>query len=74
MKTLDRETLVAFYIHGQSLVEMSERTGAPIGTLKRRLHTARARLKAELRAGSADADEWAAGVEDEADEPLACHA
>ena len=53
---------------------MSERTGAPIGTLKRRLHTARARLKAELRAGVVDADEWADAGADEADEPLACHA
>ena len=59
LKTLDRETLVAFYIHGQSLVEMAERTGAPVGTIKRRLHTARGRLKAELQAAVADAAEWA---------------
>ena len=59
MKPLDRETLVAFYIQGQSLIEMAERLDAPVGTIKRRLHTARKRLKAELRAGVADADEWA---------------
>ncbi len=80
MKPLDRDTLVAFYIHGQSLVEMAERTGAPVGTLKRRLHTARKRLKTELRAGVADADEWADSDDDDDDmdaEPsrlMACHA
>jgi RNA polymerase sigma-70 factor (ECF subfamily) len=58
LKPLDRETLVAFYIHGHSLVEMAERHDAPIGTIKRRLHTARLRLKAELQAASADEDEW----------------
>src|SRR4051812_41623382 len=37
LKALDRETLVAFYIHGQSLVEMAERLDVPLGTIKRRL-------------------------------------
>src|SRR5262245_61745655 len=45
---LDRNTLVAFYIHGQSLVEMSDEFSAPIGTIKRRLHVARKRLAKEL--------------------------
>lgn len=58
LKPLDRESLVAFYIQGQSLVEIAESLDVPIGTVKRRLHTARNRLKAELRARSADADEW----------------
>jgi RNA polymerase sigma-70 factor, ECF subfamily len=58
LKVLDRDTLVAFYIQGQSLVEIAERLDAPIGTIKRRLHTARKRLKAELEAVAADADEW----------------
>ncbi len=58
LKALDRETLVAFYIQGQSLVEIAENLGAPIGTIKRRLHTARKRLKAELEAGVADAADW----------------
>ncbi len=58
LKALDRETLVAFYIQGQSLVEIAEDLEAPIGTIKRRLHTARKRLKAELEARSADAGEW----------------
>jgi RNA polymerase sigma-70 factor (ECF subfamily) len=69
LKTLDRETLVAFYIEGESLLEMAERLETPIGTIKRRLHTARKRLKAELEAGVADADEWNEGgvPEDEDD-------
>jgi len=41
---MDRETLVAFYVDGQSLVEMSDRFAAPVGTIKRRLHVARKRL------------------------------
>jgi RNA polymerase sigma-70 factor, ECF subfamily len=58
LKTLDREALLAFYIQGQSLVEIAERFDVPIGTVKRRLHTARKRLKAELEASVAGADEW----------------
>ena len=41
---LDRETLVAFYVRGQSLVEMADSFDAPVGTIKRRLHVARKRL------------------------------
>jgi RNA polymerase sigma-70 factor, ECF subfamily len=48
LATLDRSTLVAFYIHGQSLVEMSDEFEAPVGTIKRRLHVARKRLAKEL--------------------------
>jgi RNA polymerase sigma-70 factor (ECF subfamily) len=57
LKRLDRDTLVAFYIHGQSLIEIAERLETPIGTIKRRLHTARKRLRAELEA-AADISEW----------------
>ena len=53
---------MAFYIQGQSLVEMAERLDAPLGTIKRRLHTARKRLKAELEAVAADAEEWSDGA------------
>ena len=78
LKTLDRETLVGFYIQGHSLIEMADQLDAPVGTIKRRLHTARKRLKAELRAGVSDADEWAdAEDEDEEDESsllMACQA
>ena len=45
---LDRDTLVAFYFHGRSLVEMSDEFGSPVGTIKRRLHVARKRLAKEL--------------------------
>lgn len=45
---LDRSTLVAFYMRGETLIEMSDSFSAPIGTIKRRLHVARKRLAAEL--------------------------
>jgi RNA polymerase sigma-70 factor (ECF subfamily) len=45
---LDRDTLMAFYVEGQSLVEMSAAFDSPLGTIKRRLHVARKRLAAEL--------------------------
>lgn len=48
LRELDRSTLVAFYFDGQSLVEMSDRFCSPVGTIKRRLHTARIRLREEL--------------------------
>ena len=71
LKDLDRETLVSFYIQGQSLLEMSERLEAPVGTIKRRLHTARKRLKAQLQSGLEDAEEWVDGAaEVEEDEEL----
>jgi RNA polymerase sigma-70 factor (ECF subfamily) len=47
---LDRDTLVAFYFHGRSLVEMSNQFDSPVGTIKRRLHVARKRLAKELAA------------------------
>ncbi len=70
LKALDRETLVSFYIQGRSLIEMSESLEAPIGTIKRRLHTARKRLRAELQAGRADAEEWFEGEEEESEDFL----
>ena len=45
LKTLDRETLEAFYLRGRSLKQMSREFASPIGTIKRRLHVARLRLK-----------------------------
>jgi RNA polymerase sigma-70 factor, ECF subfamily len=45
---LDRETLVAFYVEGHSLIEMSNAFESPVGTIKRRLHVARKRLAREL--------------------------
>jgi RNA polymerase sigma-70 factor (ECF subfamily) len=69
LKALDREALDAFYIRGHSLIEIAELLGVPLGTVKRRLHTARKRLKAELESSVADAGEWcdstALGSDDE---------
>ena len=48
LRTMDRETLVAFYIKGRSLAEMSCDFSSPVGTIKRRLHVARKRLAKEL--------------------------
>ena len=45
---LDRETLEAFYVQGQSLIEMAEVFEAPVGTIKRRLHVARKRLAKQV--------------------------
>jgi RNA polymerase sigma-70 factor (ECF subfamily) len=45
LKPLDRETLEAFYLRGRSLKQMSRDFASPVGTIKRRLHVARARLK-----------------------------
>jgi len=53
LKPVDRATLVAFYIRGQSLKEMSREFETPIGTIKRRLHVARNRLRRQMeRAGT----------------------
>src|SRR5204863_286478 len=59
LKSLDREALDAFYIRGHSLLEIAEQLGVPLGTVKRRLHTARKRLRVELETAVADAQEWA---------------
>jgi len=50
LRAMDRETLVAFYLDGRSLVEMSREFDSPLGTIKRRLHVARKRLARELQA------------------------
>ena len=48
LRAMDRDTLVAFYVRGQSLRKMSEEFDAPVGTIKRRLHVARQRLAKEI--------------------------
>ncbi len=72
LKSLDRQALDAFYIRGHSLLEIAEELGVPLGTVKRRLHTARKRLRIELEGSVADAQEWTDGAmcdqEDEVDE------
>jgi RNA polymerase sigma-70 factor, ECF subfamily len=52
LRTLDRQTLTAFYFDGRSLIEMSEQFASPVGTIKRRLHVARKRLARQLLAMS----------------------
>jgi RNA polymerase sigma-70 factor (ECF subfamily) len=63
LKPLDREALTAFYVRGLSLLEMAEELDVPLGTIKRRLHTARKRLRAELEASVADSAEWSEGYD-----------
>ncbi len=48
LKALDRDTLVAFYIRGHSLKRMSRDFETPVGTIKRRLHVARNRLREQM--------------------------
>lgn len=55
LKPLDRATLVAFYIRGRSLKQMSREFETPIGTIKRRLHVARNRLRKQLERTSSSA-------------------
>jgi RNA polymerase sigma-70 factor (ECF subfamily) len=50
LKPLDRDTLEAFYMGGQSIRKMSAEFGVPEGTIKRRLHVARHRLAERLAA------------------------
>jgi RNA polymerase sigma-70 factor (ECF subfamily) len=45
LKPLDRQTLEAFYLRGRSLLQMAQEFETPVGTIKRRLHVARLRLK-----------------------------
>jgi RNA polymerase sigma-70 factor (ECF subfamily) len=52
LKPVDRATLVAFYLRGRSLKQMSREFETPIGTIKRRLHVARNRLKKALERGA----------------------
>jgi RNA polymerase sigma-70 factor (ECF subfamily) len=48
LRPLDRATLEAFYIRGRSLKQMAKEFDVPTGTIKRRLHVARSRLRAVL--------------------------
>lgn len=57
LKPVDRATLVAFYLRGHSLKEMSREFETPVGTIKRRLHVARNRLRRQLEhSGTKDAE------------------
>ena len=48
LERLDRETLEAYYLGGRSVQQMSRDFKAPVGTIKRRLHVARKRLRQQL--------------------------
>ena len=48
LKPTDRATLEAFYLRGRSLKQMSRDFETPIGTIKRRLHVARNRLRKQM--------------------------
>jgi RNA polymerase sigma-70 factor (ECF subfamily) len=48
LKPLDRQALEAFYMRGRSLKRIARELAVPVGTVKRRLHVARRRLKAVL--------------------------
>ena len=52
LKPIDRATLMAFYIRGRSLKQMSREFETPVGTIKRRLHVARHRLREHLQSKS----------------------
>src|SRR5262245_8153358 len=54
LKDLDRKTLEAFYLRGRTLKQMSREFETPVGTIKRRLHVARNRLKDVLEGGAAN--------------------
>src|SRR5205085_12561166 len=60
LKPVDRATLVAFYIRGRSLKRMSREFETPIGTIKRRLHVARNRLRRHLELEREPAEERSA--------------
>jgi RNA polymerase sigma-70 factor (ECF subfamily) len=55
LKPVDRATLLAFYIRGRTLKQMSREFETPIGTIKRRLHVARNRLKKVMEKAGASA-------------------
>lgn len=54
LKDDDRATLEAFYLRGRSLKQMAREFEAPVGTIKRRLFVARARLKEVLVAAGVE--------------------
>jgi RNA polymerase sigma-70 factor (ECF subfamily) len=63
LKDIDRDTLVAFYIRGRSLKQMSREFETPVGTIKRRLHVARNRLRKQMERQDAKASRKARRAE-----------
>lgn len=48
LRPIDRDVLVAYYLRGKPLARIARELDAPLGTIKRRLHIARRRLKDSL--------------------------
>lgn len=48
MKVMDREVLIGFYYGGESLIDLAERFEVPVGTIKRRLFSARGNFREKL--------------------------
>ncbi|MBY0456270.1 MAG: sigma-70 family RNA polymerase sigma factor [Gemmataceae bacterium] len=65
LKPMDRQALEAFYLRGLSLKEIAKELKVPTGTVKRRLHVARQRLKEVLEAIDPSLAEKFAGAADE---------
>ena len=63
LKPLDRATLEAFYLRGRNLKQMAREFDVPTGTIKRRLHVARQRLKDVLEEIDPSLAERFAGAE-----------
>ena len=61
LKPLDRKTLEAFYLRGRTLLQMACEFDVPTGTIKRRLHVARLRLKAVLEGNTPSGIDEASG-------------
>ena len=61
LKPLDGATLEAFYLRGRSLKQMAREFDVPTGTIKRRLHVARLRLREVLEGIDATLAERFAG-------------
>lgn len=74
LKPVDRETLVKHHLQNRSLKQISKEAQAPLGTIKRRLHVARKRLKAilEQSQGAESLFEAAPGIPRQRYGRLAC--
>jgi RNA polymerase sigma-70 factor (ECF subfamily) len=72
LKPTDKATLVAFYLRGRSLQQMSREFATPIGTIKRRLHVARKRLRQRLEQVTPEAPVEAGSNFREEEQELAC--
>jgi RNA polymerase sigma-70 factor (ECF subfamily) len=72
LKPVDRATLVAFYLRGRSLKQMSREFETPVGTIKRRLHVARNRLKKQMERAANGAAARPARARSRTERELAC--